>query len=248
MSDRHGWGRRALLEAPIIVGSILLAFAIDAGWDVRGEGVSRREVLEGLREEYEGHRTVYAGHLALAEERLSDIGRLLTGPSALDEGLETIQMSLFQLLTVNTVDPGRGVRDALVSSGKLELLGTVELRIRLAEWEGVVEELRDKQLVMRELVASQIVPYLAERGVPLTEVLSLGGRRHPQWPETLEWPTSPTASRAPLATYRSMLADPKFQSFVSVRYLWLVWSQYQLRAIASEIDWTLREVERALAS
>ena len=44
---------RVFVEGVVIVGSILLAFVIDAAWDRRGEIVEEGEILTGLRAHFE---------------------------------------------------------------------------------------------------------------------------------------------------------------------------------------------------
>lgn len=55
MSDRMRW-IRVLIEAVVIVGSILLAFGIDAWWDARNEAVRRLAGVEGLRSDFQAAR------------------------------------------------------------------------------------------------------------------------------------------------------------------------------------------------
>jgi hypothetical protein len=238
--------RRAITEAPIIVGSILLAFAIDAGWGARSERIDRHEILEGLRAEFVEHREAYPRLIERAEERMADMQLLMSGEEALTAGLDRVNRSIFQLLIVTTKDPGRGVRDALISSGKLEIIRDVELRMRLADWEGVVDEVRDNQEVMRRLVASQLVPYLAAEGVPLAGAFSENGPTHHLWPPSLEWPRSPQLPPGDEAIYRRVLADSEFQSYVSLRYLWLAWTVTELGEAVSEIDQILSGLTKEL--
>ena len=47
---------RALLESVAIVLSILLAFAIDAGWDEGQDRRAEKEILQALSAEFEGYR------------------------------------------------------------------------------------------------------------------------------------------------------------------------------------------------
>ena len=49
-SQQIPW-KRILVEATTIVVSILLAFAIDAGWQNRTEGIVETQYLEALRED-----------------------------------------------------------------------------------------------------------------------------------------------------------------------------------------------------
>ena len=67
---RAGWLRRAFLEVPIIVGSILLAFSIDAYWDRWKERSEVREILEGLQSEYLEHQE---RSVALFDKLLGDV-------------------------------------------------------------------------------------------------------------------------------------------------------------------------------
>ncbi|MHC4235615.1 MAG: hypothetical protein ACYSUQ_10910, partial [Planctomycetota bacterium] len=85
-----------------------------------------------------------------------------------------------------------GVRDALVSSGRLELIRNAELRMRLATWESFVDEVHENQELMRRQVESAIIPCLVAEGVPLSGALSVGAPTHHLWPSPLElaWPTA----------------------------------------------------------
>lgn len=63
--------RRALSEAAVIVGSILLAFAIDAGWDTYRERSDEQAVLASLEDEFVANlellEKVVGRHEAFAE-------------------------------------------------------------------------------------------------------------------------------------------------------------------------------------
>ena len=52
MPERRNWKRLAL-EVVVIVGSILLAFGIEAWWDARGEAREEALVLQAIRSEME---------------------------------------------------------------------------------------------------------------------------------------------------------------------------------------------------
>ena len=55
MQEPLPW-RRIVIEVVVIVGSILLAFGIDAAWDARGEAARRRAVIQGLTSDYQAVR------------------------------------------------------------------------------------------------------------------------------------------------------------------------------------------------
>ncbi|MEK0326403.1 MAG: hypothetical protein QQN63_11935, partial [Nitrosopumilus sp.] len=58
----------------------------------------------------------------------------------------------YRTLTATPLDPGSGVRDALISSGRLELIRSEELRSRLAEWESLVDEVREAVKVYDDFI------------------------------------------------------------------------------------------------
>ena len=65
----------------------------------------------------------------------------------------------------STWKPGSGARDALIASGRLQLIDNMELRTQLAAWQGVIDELRDNELVVRQIIVTMFNPYLARRGI-----------------------------------------------------------------------------------
>jgi hypothetical protein len=241
-SPRPSWVRRAAVEGPIIVVSILLAFAIDAGWDrwiARGE---LREILQGLEAEYVDHVELYEWRVDTHRRKLEALTLLMSGPPALNTGVEALDNSIYRLLIVGTVDPGRGVRDALISSGRLELIPDTELRLRLATWESFVDEVHENQELMRRQVESAILPYLASQGVPLARTLSAGAPTSQLWPSDLVWPEQPTSTEGAEATYHRILSDPQFQSYLALNYTWLAWTVDELELALDEAVWILSSV------
>ncbi len=241
-SRRAEWVRRAAVEGPIIVVSILLAFAIDAGWDrwtTRGE---LHDILQGLEAEYVEHLELYEWRVENHRERLDALALLMSGPPALASGVEALDNSIYRLLIVGTVDPGRGVRDALVSSGRLELIPNTELRLRLATWESFVDEVHENQELMRRQVEATIVPYLAAQGVALTRPLAQGAPTSHLWPSDLTWPEQAITVDGAEATYRRILGDPQFQSYLALNFTWLAWTVDELELALNEVVWILEAV------
>ena len=241
-SRRTEWVRKAAVEGPIIVVSILLAFAIDAGWDrwtTRGE---LHEILQGLEAEYLEHLESYEWRVENHREKLDALALLMSGPPALASGAEALDNSIYRLLIVGTVDPGRGVRDALVSSGRLELIPNTELRLRLATWESFVDEVHENQELMRRQVELAIVPYLTSQGVALARPLAEGAPTSQLWPSDLTWPEQAITTGGSEATYRRILDDPQFQSYLALNYTWLAWTVDELQLALDEAIWILEAV------
>ena len=226
--ETHGL-RRGLLEALAIVGSILLAFAIDAAWEDRTEAREGLEILNGIQSEFEFHRA----ELHRFRDRWVAVRRSterLVIATATDVAPAPVAMDslLLEFLNPATFDPRGGALDAAIGSGRIGLVGSRELRAQLAGWDGVVAELRDNELAMRAFILQTIVPFLAERGVPLPRAWALladaglvAARGRPSWPAPVA--TDTEAARI----YQTLVADPEFEVLVGNRYTWINVEEYE---------------------
>lgn len=222
-----------LLEGTVIVASILLAFGIDAWWDARQYQVEEIEVLAGLEQEFIGNAAYFERRLQHHQIALAAVGKLLNAAKSgfWDDTIGPVDDSLILLLIPPTTDLGQGVRDSLVSSGRLELLSNNELRDALAAWEGVLDEVLDDELMSREWVFEQVIPYLAQRGISLSQAFSI---------DVGAWPV-PTESMAEREDAMAQLwSDPVFETLLQTRYWSLAHTtpQYEesLRAAQEILD------------
>lgn len=207
--------RRVFVEGFVIVSSILLAFAIDAGWDRRNQRVDEADILTALEAEFAQHLDIVerrAESNRAFVDRLSRLTRTMAGQA------EWPSVTEFDALVANvavlspTWDPGAGEREALIQSGRLGLISDTELRVALASWGSVVDEVRDGELVIREFVREAIIPYLAERGVGLGRAIDrlVPGVATPE--------SDPEAERQ----YRDMMSDARFRTLVEYRLAWQI--------------------------
>jgi hypothetical protein len=201
------WGRLVAESAAIVI-SILLAFAIDAWWDDRQEAAEAHETVLSLKEEFLDHRSALERRKEVWQEYSASIERLLQAVRSTNPPpVATMDALLRHATYMGTWDPSSGARDALIASRRLELIDNVELRALLAAWQGVVDEVRDNQLVARDMIVTFLNPYLARRGV-IPRVKAVWQ----EWPGPL-MPDS-EAERA----YGDILADPEFEGMVANRY------------------------------
>ena len=128
--------RRALSEAAVIVGSILLAFAIDAGWDAYRERADEQAVLANLEDEFVANlkllQTFVGRHEGFAE-RAAELDAMSEDeiraiPAELVDGYER---AIGQWMTF---EPRGGVLSSLVGDGRLGLIRDDGLRDALVEW------------------------------------------------------------------------------------------------------------------
>jgi hypothetical protein len=235
-SDRIPWKRFAV-EAVAIVVSILLAFAIDAWWDDRKERVLEQEMLHDLRAEYEDHKD----DVSLANVRhLNYLRAIETLLDACQQGSWrsdefSLDDAFFALQVPETQDLGEGVRDTLISSGKLETLSDRELRYELAEWDSVLDELLDDQLNNTELVMSLVLPYLARSGVSMSGPLSKA-------PGQQFWSIPKRSQSISSETIASICSDPEFLSIVEIRYGYMVHTAFEFDRLISAIERMLVQI------
>jgi len=123
----------------VIVGSILLAFGIEAWWDRHNERSEEIGIVRGLHDQFSRY-----------EEQAVRIDTLL--------GIT---------LRPATMDLGDGVLESTISSGHLDLISDQELRLKLVRWEGVLGESSDDEVIYRNLILDRILPYLTGKGLPM---------------------------------------------------------------------------------
>jgi len=125
---------RILAEGAAIVVSILLAFSIDAWWDVRQASADEAAVVETLLAEIQvaidqlDHAiALHRGVMDAAEqwERASSSTPL----DSLADLVHTLNSHRTPELTLSSVD-------ALLASGRLSLIGDHEMRTWIAAWPG----------------------------------------------------------------------------------------------------------------
>ena len=133
---------RVLAEAAIIVASILLAFAIDAGWDARQEHTLERGYvariaadLRTTQTEIDDNAAHYTNLLAHARAALPILeGRVAVPPDTLG-----FLSSVLQGTRITTPIVARSAYEDLISTGNLRLIRSDTLRHELSRFYGEVE-------------------------------------------------------------------------------------------------------------
>ena len=130
-------------QAVAIVASILLAFAIQAWWELRGERAEMDAMLAALGDEFvavqaELDRSGLV-QAAAGDAQMDWITLMSPNPTAEDVG---------QLLTIpnnparwTTADLPTGALQSLLADGALARITNIELRVRLADWPSKIADL-----------------------------------------------------------------------------------------------------------
>jgi alpha-D-ribose 1-methylphosphonate 5-triphosphate synthase subunit PhnH len=157
---------RLIAEGGAIVISILLAFAIEAWWADRQVRLEEKVALSQLQVEFETnarllnekrqtHQAIYDAARYLLELTASEIG------SSTD--LARVANSVMLISEIRTFDAEVGALSSLISSGKLGILQSNELRSSLAAWPALISDLSEDEMGTWSYTDASILPYLDSR-------------------------------------------------------------------------------------
>ena len=154
---------RILAESLAIVLSILLAFSIDAWWDVRRDRAREADLLAGLLADLEASRPELVTRLNGARRMATNTARFRDLIASAPEGqlVRVPDSVVIAVLGTPTYEPTTNTLDAALSSGEVELIRSNDVRQRLAEWRrGLIDTYEDEN-ASKEIVITQLVPLLA---------------------------------------------------------------------------------------
>jgi len=179
--------RRLLVEGVVVVGSILLAFGIDAWWDRSRERGEERVILSGLVEELQANTQILVAnsdHHRLIFERASALLSLAAAPD-----IQVSRDSLDHLvagLSIWTVPVyERGALDATLVGGSLAVIENPRVRAAISEWSLALD--RTAQVESEELYhVREVWLPLLRSSAHMPQIWNVGRARVPGWrtPET----------------------------------------------------------------
>jgi hypothetical protein len=190
------------VEGVVIVGSILLAFGIQAWWDESQDRAEEQRVLAALLAEFEESGEVLQGALGEYRQRYLEAEELLDLMEAEAPGIDaaTFDRLLLALLESQTFHLESGAHTALLGSGNMDLISDEVLRNRLAAWPSYVAEWSEEEDAVFALAGDVIAPYVAQhvrlRDVGRTFAPFLNGDA----PQPIAGGSIDAASRALLST------------------------------------------------
>ena len=204
------------IEALVIVGSILLAFAIDAAWTERRESAEVDAALQAVRAELIGNRA-YFDEVAVVHQRVADAGfemLTLTGPDPSPAAAERVPALIGGLWTRAGLEPpGSGAVSGLIASGRIAEVDDTDLREALAEWPAYI----DRQQELLDLIYDQnlfhqrLVLFVAQ-----LDIDRLYGMGDAESAREAFVAGAPRASRLE-SDYAGLLSDLQFENGVTSR-------------------------------
>lgn len=155
------------VEGGVIVVSILLAFALEAGWAERGERMEETEILQNLQVEFLAAGVQLDRYMVFHEVTLGSLDTILAAlreaQAAGRRQAEVATIHLSRILINPTFDPRMGTLDGLVHSGKGAVLESDELQSSLASWPGLLAEAKEEEARIDRLIMDQMGPALRSR-------------------------------------------------------------------------------------
>lgn len=171
-SSPSRWSK-ALLDAAVIVGSILLAFGIDAAWDARSEAKVRDAFALAIRREMsfalsEVDRVAgfHQGGLEAAATLLSYDPSTPLGPT---DAPTVDSLLLVVLIGTASYDAPMGALNGLLMSGDIDLLDEPQLLAALTAFPALVANLEREQRLLYETIFL-LLPYLGSNGVDQSQI------------------------------------------------------------------------------
>ena len=203
--------RRVVPEALLIVFSILLAFGIEAWWSHQGEVRAEVEALQGLSDDFgeslERLASARTEHVGVRDASVRLLA--MTGPDANPTVSDPVVDTLVTVLISGPkVFPVTATYDALIASGRLDLLRSEELRRELARWSTAIVDLREEERDAFRQMDERLLPYLWDY-VPL---VTLDVDIPPEGYEGLDFNRSRFSRR-----YREFLRSMRFENAVEER-------------------------------
>jgi hypothetical protein len=157
--------KRFAIEAPVIVISILLAFAIDAWWGERNDRKAESLLLERLQADFIEIRSA----LRLVAEEHHEAGQAciffmnMSVGEALPATAKVDRMVALVFLASRTFNPGSGAIASFHGSEGARLVHNQALADKLLAWSGLVEELQEEEANLQKGVTERWSPYIASR-------------------------------------------------------------------------------------
>jgi hypothetical protein len=193
-----------MLEMLVVVGSILIAFALDAWWDRRAETRTEEAHLRALESDFE-QNVARLQALVEGESAIADASRRLLlvaiAPRvpALEDSLSNLLGRVFNSMRF---DPVMGAYEAVVSSGGLAQVRDDSLRLALASFASVLQG-RYYERYSDQLYFDFIRSFTGRLGMDMAVVAT----------------DSSGPAQAAVVARSDLLRDPMFREHLALRHL-----------------------------
>ncbi len=167
-------------QGVLITGSILLALALESWWGELADRRAEAATLASLEAEFAATRGEVLRARGVHQTRCNAASalRAMIGQNVEDIDARSLGTLTRDGASVTTVDAPMGVLRGLISSGSLELVRDADLRSSLAGWPSRLDDHREAELYILNVIRDQWVPWLVANSV-LTEDWGRGDAQPP---------------------------------------------------------------------
>lgn len=185
--------RSALLDGLAVLVGILLAFSIDAWWDLRGQREEARAYLAAMETELVSNREALVEELKIIKswvEQSEGFLNNVVGPDA-SPTYNQIREMVWLTGPNRTTPIARAAIDDLVSSGGFQVIDAPKLRRALADYVRALDNDASELEDVRDFFNLHILPYHIAEG-SFTEF---------DWEASMELPESPVSFEMNVAAF-----------------------------------------------
>ena len=167
---------RVFVEGAVIVASILLAFAIEAGWQSSRERQATREMLTAVQAELLANREGLVSATQKYRDNAAAAALLLTltGPSPDQAAISAAAEPIGTLMKPDLLRLQDASIDMLIASGQLAQIGDAQLRGAIGDWRETLSGLEATRLDAREAWLGRAWPLVLQH-VPQLELEHASG-------------------------------------------------------------------------
>jgi hypothetical protein len=219
---------RVAIEGAVIVGSILLAFGIDAWWDERVERTEEQVVLRQLAAEFADNATQLDSVLAIHHRGL-EAAAVLLGVARREvridaDSLRRLVWTVDQPWTFNAK---RGALESMIASGQLGIIRNDSLRVALASWPGVLDDFAEDELWAGEFARGEQFSYLSR---------------------VVNWSDIYSPREGSAESLRRLEGDPALGSMMAYRISWFETIQAESQLVTETSEQIRGLIRRSLAA
>ncbi len=204
----------AIGEILLVTIGILLALQVNNWNEDRKSRNEEHELLLGLENQFEFLHRGLLGRAVINDSLELYASRVLYPTIRRNEfSSKSILEAFYAIKWAGTFDPGSGVLEAMMESGRLELIQNDSLREMLSGWSTIMDETTDNEVLMRELVNREIIPVMSS-------VLgqNIGRIVNDSYVNTY---FNSSINDSELQDFRTLLIDKKFIGLATWRHVWL---------------------------
>lgn len=152
----------AIGEIILVVIGILIALQINNWNQQRKDSNQEVQILTQLLNEYNSNLEQLKSKISLRNGMIKSSLWILDYRKFPDKNIniDSFDIHISRILTTPTFDPELGVTNELINSGKLYYITNSELRKNITAFPSFLEQLREEELSMFNLIENKFIPFL----------------------------------------------------------------------------------------